>query len=453
MNISKFIDWSKENGINSTASIDQTPYAGYGLFASKDIPESTVAVSIPQNLLLTSRKALQQLPRFSKLILSYLSHKYDTTKDIQSIAESVDNERLVLCLFLIYCKFFDTTTYWAPYIDILPTVNFFQENHVLFKPEYIAGTSLENSVKSKINSLQREFESIASIREDWICDMQFEMYLWADCIFWSRVVGIGGDEQEKEASDKALIPFFDFANHSSENPNIRWQLNNGGIDLITYPNVTINATDELLLSYGSKPNQELLFLHGFCIENNTEPSRFMLPLLPFFSPLEQGYNLPKVQWLKQLSIKPNLTLVPRQSNSKEDPLAQCGWTDESIRVMYLVSLEEDIEFIMDDDDSITFQLLGKNIPSLIELEAAVKDMNIFPVIQLRAVMLLLDALEYYLQLNTNLAQENNETGLWKQANIYRSEERVTLETTVQSLSTFRDELMQHPVVLSYLESA
>ncbi|GAA5798111.1 hypothetical protein EDC94DRAFT_428731 [Helicostylum pulchrum] len=453
MNISNFINWSKENGIKSTASVDQTPYAGYGLFASKDTPESTVVVSIPQNLLLTSRKALQQFPQFSKPIFSYLSRKYNTAKDIQSIAESIDNERLVLCLFLIYCKFFDTTTYWTPYIDILPTVSFFQENHVLFKPECVADTSLENSVRSKINSLQREFESITSLQEDWICDMQFEMYLWADCIFWSRVVGIGGDEQEKEVSDKALIPFVDFANHSSESPNIRWQLNNGGIDLITYPNVTVNANDELLLSYGSKPNQELLFLHGFCIENNTEPSLFMLPLLPFFSPMEQGYNLPKVQWLKQLSVKPNLTLVPHPLNKKEDPLAQCGWTDESIRVMYLVSLEEDIEFIIEDDDSITFQLLGKNIPSLIELEAAVKEMDIFPVIQLRVTMLLLDALEYHLHLNTTLVQENIETGLWKQANIYRLEERVTLETTVQSLSTLRDKLMQHPVVLSYLENA
>lgn len=454
MNISTFVDWSKEKGISTTAIVKQTPYAGYGLFAETNIPDSTPVVTIPEHLVLTSRKALE-LAAFSKPVLTYISHKYDTTENISILAENIENERLVLCLFLIYCKFIKTSTYWSPYIDILPTISFFEDNHILFNPEYIAGTSLESSVRSKLASLHREFDEIKNTQtqESWISNIQFEMYLWADCVFWSRVVGIGGDEKEGEqVSDMALIPFFDFANHSLEKSNIRWQLNNKGIDLITYHGVTVDEGEELLLSYGSKPNEELLFLHGFCIENNPEPSRLTIPLMPFFSPMEEGYNTPKIHWLKQLGIKPSLTLIPRPNNEEMKDLAQCGWNFESIVVMYFVALEEDIDFII-DDDKFTFQLMGKSIQSLEELEASVKNLNIFPVIQLRAVVLLLDALEYHHRSNTTSAEENNNYLLWKQVSVYRSEERSTLEKTIQSLSNIKNMLMEDPTVLSYLNDA
>lgn len=440
MNISTFLNWSKERGIVSSASVKETIYAGYGLFSTRLISDTLPIVSIPQDMLLTWRKALKVDSTFSQGIFNLLS------KDIESVAQTAENERLVLCLFLIYCKFFNLETSWNHYIDILPTIDFFKENHILFNPECVSGTSLENSVRTKISNLKRELDEIT--QQDWLSNIQFDMYMWADCIFWSRVVGIGGDEHNKSLAEMALIPFFDFANHSMDKPNIRWQLNNRGIDLITYPNEIIANDQELLLSYGSKPNQELLFLHGFCIENNPEPSRITIPLLPFLNPTEESYNLQKIHWLKQLGMKPSLTLVYQDNN---DDLISGGWTFDSIATMYLVALDEDneIDFSVNDNDDIDLILSGEKIESFEALEANIKKMIMFPVIKLRVVVLLQDALEYHYTLITT--PKSDDSSLWRQASIYRTEEATALKATIDNLSNIRDRLMQDATVLSYLE--
>jgi hypothetical protein len=478
MIISTFIEWSKEKGIRTTASVEETPYAGYGLFSTETIENNspTIVVHIPADTLLTSQKALQVDSKFTKDIYHLISKKYNTRENIKLLAQSAENERLVLCLFLIYCKFFNTSTDWKPYIDILPTITFFKYNHILFNTEYVSGTSLDISIRAKLSSLKRELDEINDIEQDeegeaedadcgstWLSKIQFEMYIWADCVFWSRVVGVGGDEDSKSlgspSADMSLIPFFDFANHSAENSNIRWQPNKeiGGLDLVTHPGDIIEKGRELLLSYGSKPNQELLFLYGFCIENNPEHSRVTLPLLPFLNPAEAPYNLQKIQWLKQIGAKPTLTIVNEDDNLKNGDLMSCGWTFDSIVTMYLVALDEDNEIAFDEDeDHIIFTLSGERIETLEDLEKGVKKMDILPIIKIRAAVLLVDALEHHYSMMMDSGasiKEEKESSLWKQAQIYKLEEEHTVKTAIDNLSEIRDNLMHDPIVMAFLESA
>lgn len=442
-----FLDWAKERGIATSASVQETTYAGHGLFSTSVISDNTPIVSIPQDLLLTSTKALQETPLFAQRIL----HTFSAGQDAQSF--TAENERLILCLFLIYCKFFNNDTTWNHYMDILPTIDFFKDNHVLFNPDSVSGTSLETSIRTKLSSLKREFDRMTTDSQDhWLSDIQFDMYVWADCVFWSRVVGVGGDDTHYHAlSEMALIPFFDFANHSLDNPNIRWQLTDKGIDIVTYPDTIIEQGQELLLSYGSKPNQELLFLHGFCIQDNPEPSRITIPLLPFLNPIEENCNLQKIYWLKQLGVKPALTLVHRSTESHD--LMDAGWASDSIATMYLVVLDEDseMEFSVSEEEDINLALGGHEIDSLETLEVKVKQMNMFLVIQLRVIVLLQEALEYHYSLVST--SSSDESSLARQISIYRSEEAAALKATIDHLTSQRDRLMQDPTVLSYLESA
>ncbi|CAO3619032.1 unnamed protein product [Mucor hiemalis] len=359
---------------------------------------------------------------------------------------------------------------WKPYIDILPTIDFFKENHVLFQPESVAGTNLDNSVSAKLSKLQKELNEISMIalelqeeetdKDSWLLNITLDMYIWSDCVFWSRVVGIGGDQDksqvESSLSDMALIPYFDFANHSIDDANIRWQRNkhNQGIDLVTYPEKNICKEQELYLSYGSKSNQELLFIHGFCIESNPEPSRLTIPILPFLNPENGGeYTMEKLYWLKNLGAKSTLTFVSAEQNEGKE-LTDCGWTLDSISVMYLVALEEDdeVEYTVGEESGIvSLSLSNVKIESLKELNTAVQKLNMFKIIQLRVAYLLLEALEYHLTLNVeNHNADKSMAPVWKHASIYRSEERNLLKQAIDLMAATRDILMQDETVVAYL---
>ncbi|CAO0794098.1 unnamed protein product [Mucor circinelloides] len=439
-----FVTWAKSQGITSTATIEKTPHAGYGLFATKD--SCSNPIHIPFKALLSAQKAFQV-----ETFATALKTLYDTD-DLEQVSHT--HEKQVLCLFLIYCHFFDNASEWKPYMDILPSVDFFRQNHLLFNLHYLQGTSLENSTRAKLNKLRRELETINQADSNWLSKIDIDMYKWADCVFWSRVVGIDSAFAENDAAQRSnmvMIPYFDFANHSATAPNMRWQpTSDGGIDLVTYPDM-VKEGDELLLSYGSKPNQELLFLHGFCVENNPNPSCFTLPVGPFLDPGVDPLNMPKIRWLQQSGVKPTLTL---SKSSKDADLLDIGWSHESIQLMYLVVMDEDngVRFSLDAEENVELYLSDQKMTTLDTLEQKTNDMDLLPVIQLRVIMLLIDALQYQYSMNTEHAMLDD-TPIGKQAFIYRNEEKCLLESALQTLTKLSDKLMQNPTVVRYLENA
>ncbi|KAL9545408.1 hypothetical protein MBANPS3_007164 [Mucor bainieri] len=453
-NMNDFLAWADSHGIDSMASIQKTPHAGYGLFATQDACTNHPIVHIPSNALLSSQKALQVEPFAAALRTLY------NTDNLDQMAHA--HEKQVLCLFLIYCQYVDQTmTEWKPYMDILPSIDFFKQHHLQFNLHCLQGTSLENATRAKLNKLRRELDDIhhhhqAESSTSWLSKIDMDMYKWADCIFWSRVVGIGGafdkdSDAAHNTSNMVMIPYFDFANHSVDKPNMRWQpTSDGGIDLLPYADMTIKEGDELLLSYGAKPNQELLFLHGFCVEGNPNPSCFTLPVAPFLHPEADPLNMPKIHWLQQAGVKPTLTLSP---SSGHTDLMDMGWSVESIQLMYLVVMDEDNGLRFDLDEHVDLYIHDQKVTTLDTLEQMTNKMDLLPVIQLRVVMLLIDALQYQYAANTEHATVDDNTPIGKQALIYRNEEKSLLESALQTLAQLSDELMQNPTVVEYLKNA
>ncbi|KAI8069057.1 uncharacterized protein B0P05DRAFT_580590 [Gilbertella persicaria] len=427
--MNQFQSWIETQGIITYGvQVKHTDYAGYGLFSKEtiDATEPKTVVSIPSDLILTSSKALQVHTEFKDAVFEF----YEET------ILSPENEHHVLCLFLVYCQYINQDTRWKPYFDILPTLSFFQDHHVLFNPACVQGTSLENATRAKLTSLKTQVQAWNTSNIHWLSRVQLDMYLWADCIFWSRVVGIGGDMSGLSKHQMAMIPYFDFANHSDQHANIRWQLVSTGLELVTSEE-HIPQDQELFLSYGSKSNQELLFLHGFCVPDNSESSVITLPLLPFLDPAHDQY---KIEWLIQMGVKPILKL------SAIDQHNFAGWDEASVAVMYLVVLDqEDIEFKQG--------LLVRDTPilSLSDLKTTVESLELYPVIQLRAIVLLLDALEYQYTQNKQY-QMTDESPVSKQASIYRHEEQVLLNQSMNALTVLRDQLMKNTTVISFLKA-
>jgi hypothetical protein len=87
------------------------------------------------------------------------------------------------------------------------------------------------------------------------------------------------------------------------------------------------------------------------------------------------------------------------------------------------------------------------VDSADELTTKVEKLAHYPLIQLRTIVLLLDGLEY-------LYSENKKyrTGNSSCYDDYRDEEAARLEETIESMSMERDKLMDHPVVIDFMNS-
>ena len=120
-----------------------------------------------------------------------------------------------------------------------------------------------------------------------------EEFRWAYACFWSRALALplGHDPRGHPSVVEAIVPGIDFANHSCAKPNARWRVRRGSreprenfatrrdgdasaprqeptIELVCVRGSVPAPGEELKISYGDKPNEELLFVHGFAERDN-----------------------------------------------------------------------------------------------------------------------------------------------------------------------------------------
>lgn len=479
-----FTKWSASNDVETSfVEIRQTEHAGKGLFTRRALRCGESAVTIPSNLLATSERVLQTSPRLQQVI-KRLEEK-NGKQQAGATLLSIESERMVLRLFLLVEMFApDSQSFWKPYIDILPTLDEIRKYHLLFNTEEAAlkYTGIGKAVLAKRAALEREFGTL----QLWelggsFSSLSLDMWIWADVTFWSRVVSLkssqedGCDDSEKEkkkkiGADMVLVPFFDLANHSLS-PNIRWQLTaDGAMQLVTTRDV--DDGDELFLSYGNKSNQELLFLHGFTVQNNPEPICFTLPLRGFLNQCDPD-DLNKYAWLVERT-KPVLKLYGEsQGNFPEAhaAFAATGWSFESIAVMYLLAMDNDdgLEFerlpniealsLQPDkgksravNEDVKIKILGDNVTTLDDLAEQVVKCPNFAVIQLRTVILLLEAISSHRdqQSYTEIEPSYPEAAYMEHLRRYMQEESQLLDRAIESLASLRDTLFQHETVQAYL---
>lgn len=85
----------------------------------------------------------------------------------------------------------------------------------------------------------------------------------------------------------ALVPGLEFCNHSPR-PNATWALEETQsadkppeyVSLMSAPSVGLRKHQEVLIDYGDKSNEELLFHYGFVVEDNPQDALMMHYELP-----------------------------------------------------------------------------------------------------------------------------------------------------------------------------
>jgi hypothetical protein len=181
------------------------------------------------------------------------------------------NEKQALILWFLLLKH-QKISGWETYVGYLPKT---AEYPLMWDPQAIEfllleGTGLELAIEAKKSALENEFKRCMNL---WslVGEVTFEEYLWAEHMVASRSM--------ESPVDQSLFvcPFLDFCNHQVP-PNAHWEPTDEGIELII--DTPLDADTQVFISYGDKPNSELLFLHGFRLLDN--PNQLVQFLPPYF---------------------------------------------------------------------------------------------------------------------------------------------------------------------------
>ncbi|KAJ3417483.1 hypothetical protein HDV05_003347 [Chytridiales sp. JEL 0842] len=348
-----------KRSIDTQANVDK----GIGLFAIRSISaakEDDVFASIPLHACL-SHSVVEKLALAApsettqgSFVADTLGRCYKAVSDDIESCGGMDPRKAVM-LFLIWHKFCykplfsnadasqvastastsldpHNPSYWNAYIDVLPES---LDTPVFYSPEseemkLLTGTGIDVAVSSKLQKLYREYQALrphlALLHPEERADAEdadnlsicsFERYKWADGVYWSRVLSFQSMNDNIEGDDCHLVPFLDFANHSNS-PHLRWHVEKNSIQLrLTQTGAAsdIPAGEELCISYGEKPNQELLFIHGFTLQDNPNDSiMFPAPILEKshedITPEDEFTIQNKIGLMKVLGLKPVVYLRP-----------------------------------------------------------------------------------------------------------------------------------------------
>ncbi|XP_040861117.1 uncharacterized protein [Glycine max] len=216
------------------------------------------------------------------------------------------------------------------YLDILPTTFgnplWFSDDELqelrgttLYRATELQKKSLLSLYESKVKDIVKKLLTLDGNSEIEVC---FEDFLWANSVFWSRALNIPmprsyvfpemqdahdicireadekrkliagshvkkSDNQTKEGTCnpmtgdtvwvEGLVPGIDFCNHDLK-PIATWEVDGTGLAsgvpfsmyLISAAQSPLQIDQEIYISYGNKGNEELLYLYGFVIDDNTD---------------------------------------------------------------------------------------------------------------------------------------------------------------------------------------
>jgi hypothetical protein len=265
--------------------------------------------------------------------------------------------------------------------------------------------------------------------------MTMEDYLWAHHCVVTR-------SMELEDGKLVVIPFMDFANHSSH-PNARWDIIEDGMILIATENIKSNQ--EIFISYGNLTNWQLFFTHGFALKINANQAVAFPPPLDY---LLGGGSLANFEAKKNfIDSLPNPTLEDR-FNIMPPNTRHFHPLNSTLGVLSDFYLAAILVCVLDD-----FSALTIHSSAISFLEWVSKHPN-YDVFTLRALSILQDCLYDTIE---NLDQELEDDLILQpriaMLDIVRQSEKKTLLAAHSILNSLTEKLVETPHIQEYLKDA
>ena len=289
----------------SSPSPDQAPASSsrgfFGSSASSGSSSAVTLASVPLAMALTSKACAEH-----EAVGECFRHLMDDG--------SID-ERMAVMLLLILEKRRGERSPAAPYVASIPVTFHTPLHYGADELKGLRGTNLhaatlkqraqldhvlKDSVRPAGVKLFRALRSYEKRRRSWfgrhfiggetssskISESEFR---WAYSAYWSRALSLPISADPRSPGIEAIIPGIDFANHSCVAPNARWEVRGvrGGrpdpsdgeprVELLGEANGAAAPGEEVLISYGDKSNEELLFVHGFAERDNPHDALVLQP--------------------------------------------------------------------------------------------------------------------------------------------------------------------------------
>jgi len=245
-------------------TMDDYEPSGRGLLARREITQGQPLFSIPEELVMTKEKAKKTLG--SGLV----------TDDM--------DEFIALALLLIVERGKGDTSFWKPYLDIIPQdeelnplFRWKDEEKALLKgsPALVAAESLKQKLKDEFayvsaNIIAKNPEVFNNLPEYKASKakskIDFELWEWAFAVLFSRAICF------PSTNDLALVPYADLLNHNSFCSTF-FDVQTDGFfnkqrNVVLYTDRNYKQTEQVYVTYGQKSNAELLLLYGFVVERN-----------------------------------------------------------------------------------------------------------------------------------------------------------------------------------------
>ncbi|CAF0791270.1 unnamed protein product [Adineta ricciae] len=247
-----FEDWLRKHKVlyDNTEIRFAELYNGFALYSTSS--EHPPDIQIPTCLLMSTESAKNSS-----------TFTMPTSDLLEQGEEHIDQETLILSLFLLHERSKGIQSHWYPYIQLLPqtfsTPLFHKENYLESTPVFYLSQTMYHSMSEVCNLIHSHTFTL-------------EEFLWAYTVISSRAFKIA-------EIGTTLIPVVDLANHVSlaREANLATK----GIDkqtdrfVLTTTEKKIVQGEELCIRYNELANWQLLLYYGFAIENNAFDSVFL----------------------------------------------------------------------------------------------------------------------------------------------------------------------------------
>jgi hypothetical protein len=280
--------------------------AGRGMVANREIKEGDELFSLPMDLLLTKARAQQVMG--------------------QNVITDDLSEYIAVALLLIRERNLGKESFWAPYINVLPTM---EEVGPAFswtdeQLDLLSGSPVVPAAMSMRKKLEMEYAELQDGLFASHPDMfppsvyDFAAFSWAFTVLFSRAIRLGSLSTGEAI---ALVPYADLFNH---NPFANSYIDARQTGLFTkkdevavYSDRSYKQMEQVFISYGPKSNADLLLLYGFALDRNPFNSVEVAVGLLEDDPLRAE----KALFLKQ-SGQPEQMQVPLYNDRYPDELLQ-----------------------------------------------------------------------------------------------------------------------------------
>ncbi|XP_020219133.1 uncharacterized protein LOC109802257 isoform X1 [Cajanus cajan] len=306
-----FMQWLQANGVELRGCKIKwcDSKRGFGIFSDKDVSDGVLLV-VPLDLAITPMRVLQD-PLLGPAC--------------RAMFEEGNVDDRLLMMLLLTVERLRKNSLWKPYFDMLPTTFgnplWFTDDELqelrgttLYRATELQKKSLLSLYETKVKDIVKNLLTLDGNSE---IEVSFEDFLWANSVFWSRALNIPmprsyvfpefqdahvscipeadenrsqvkkSDNLTKEAACntmiedtmwvEGLVPGIDFCNHDLK-PIATWEIDGTGLTtgvpfsmyLISAAQSPLQIDQEISISYGNKGNEELLYLYGFVIDDNTD---------------------------------------------------------------------------------------------------------------------------------------------------------------------------------------